>query len=171
MHRSDEEPFEQTGRQRRQEELYKGRVRLRVNGLLVQDQALLMVQLYSPVSRELVWTPPGGGVQFGESLSQALEREMLEETGIRVQTGALWYMHELRKNGFHAVEFYFRCEQVGGSLRLGSDPEHTPHDQILRQTAFLPVRQIDRPDVYPAVLRNTFAEDLCATQAAVPRFV
>lgn len=171
MHTSGEESIEQSGKQRRQEEIYKGRVRLRVNGLLVQDNALLMVQLFSPVSRQLVWTPPGGGVQFGESLSQALQREMFEETGLHVQAGALWYMHELLRNGFHAVEFYFRCELTGGSLRLGSDPEHEPADQILRKAAFLPLSQLDRPDVYPSVLRKTFAEDLHAASVQVPRFV
>jgi ADP-ribose pyrophosphatase YjhB (NUDIX family) len=36
-----------------------------------------------------LWTLPGGKVKRGESLVKALKREILEETGLRVQIGSL----------------------------------------------------------------------------------
>ncbi|MDZ7689989.1 MAG: NUDIX domain-containing protein [Balneolaceae bacterium] len=64
---------------------YKGRIRIRVNGLLVKDNALLMVRMRSPVTNQQVWMPPGGGLQFKESMEACLKREFLEETGLQVE--------------------------------------------------------------------------------------
>jgi 8-oxo-dGTP diphosphatase len=49
----------------------------------VQDQILLV---HSPRGD---WEFPGGQVEEGETLMQALQREILEETGVSVSVGAL----------------------------------------------------------------------------------
>ena len=59
---------------------------VRVSGLLVKDQRLLLVRQQR--GGEAYWLLPGGGVEFGESLSRALEREMLEELGLTAVAGA-----------------------------------------------------------------------------------
>ena len=41
-----------------------------------------LVVVYSP--QKGYWTPPGGGVEKGESIEEAVEREVLEETNMRV---------------------------------------------------------------------------------------
>jgi len=62
-------------------------VRVRVNGILVKDDALLLVQLKSPLEDQLIWMPPGGGVRFGESLESAAKREIAEEIAENVREG------------------------------------------------------------------------------------
>ncbi|TFV52306.1 NUDIX domain-containing protein [Blastococcus sp. TF02A_35] len=58
-------------------------------GGIVHDRAhrLLVVRRGQEPSRGL-WSVPGGRVEPGETLAAAVEREVLEETGLRVRAGA-----------------------------------------------------------------------------------
>ena len=146
-------------------------VRLRVNGLLIENESLIMVQLLSPVNNKWIWMPPGGGVHFGESLQNAVKREMLEETGLMVTVGPLWYLHEVIAGGVHAVEFYYRCEKYGGTLRTGTDPEYRDSRQIIRDVACVPFDNLTRSDIYPEYLRNGFVSDYRNELRHLPKFI
>ncbi len=151
---------------------FRNTVRVRVNGLLVRDRSLLMVQLLSPVAGRLIWMPPGGGVSFGESLTATLQREMLEETGLQVAPGPLWYLHEVIHDDVHAIEFYYLCRKRGGSLHAGSDPEYAESEQIIRDAAFLPFERLDADDIHPSYLRDGFAEDFLGKgRPDFPKFI
>jgi 8-oxo-dGTP diphosphatase len=64
-----------------------------VAGLLRQGQQLLLIHQQGPHDRTAYWSLPGGKVEPGELLSEALIREVKEETGLTVvQTGALAYV-------------------------------------------------------------------------------
>ncbi len=73
------------------------------------------------------WTIPGGAVEPGELMVQALEREMHEETGLRVRVGELLEIVEsifrdaAGELQYHYVIHDYACEAVGGELRPGSD--------------------------------------------------
>ena len=58
-------------------------------GAVVHDAAgrLLLVRRGHEPGRGL-WSLPGGRVEAGETLAAAVEREVLEETGLRVRAGA-----------------------------------------------------------------------------------
>jgi 8-oxo-dGTP diphosphatase len=58
-------------------------------GAIVHDAAgrLLLIQRGTEPSRGL-WSLPGGRVEAGETAEQAVEREVLEETGLTVRPGA-----------------------------------------------------------------------------------
>jgi len=58
------------------------------------------------------WEFPGGQVEEGESLTEALRREVLEETGVTVTMGALAGVYSNVKS--HIVMFDFLCNLVGG---------------------------------------------------------
>jgi 8-oxo-dGTP diphosphatase len=63
------------------------------------------------------WSIPGGRVEPGEDDAAAVERELLEETGLVVRAGAL-----LGVVRFERVEVHdYRCEWLGGSLAAGDD--------------------------------------------------
>ena len=59
-------------------------------GAVVHDAAgrLLLIQRGREPSRGS-WSLPGGRVEPGETPAEAVEREVLEETGLRVQAGAV----------------------------------------------------------------------------------
>jgi len=138
---------------------YKNKVRVRVGGLLVKKEAVLLVQLKSPLTNQLVWMLPGGGLEFGESMKTALQREFKEETGLKISTEALFAVDEVRHASFHAVECYFKVHQTGGRLRLGSDPEHTKDDQIIKDVQWIPLDQLEKKKIAPKELKY-WVEDL-----------
>ena len=135
---------------------YSGRLRVRSCGLLLEDGKLLLLQLHSPVKNKIVWLPPGGGVDFGESLQEALAREFKEETGLQVKVRQLVYVKELIESPYHAIEFYFRVEKTGGKAVLGVDPEHPLDDQILKKIGYFSQKEMQQLDVSPEFLKNDF---------------
>ncbi len=49
------------------------------------DRALLVSRGYDPSKLQIFYRPLGGGVEFGESSRQALQREMTEELGVAIR--------------------------------------------------------------------------------------
>lgn len=133
---------------------YEGRLRIRACGILIEKGKLLLVQLFSPISNKKVWTPPGGGVKFGESVQQTLRREFKEETGLEVKTRDLVMVHELRKGQYQAIEFFFRVERVGGSVTLGADPERNESSQIISKVEFKQLNELEALDLVPEQLKR-----------------
>jgi 8-oxo-dGTP pyrophosphatase MutT (NUDIX family) len=50
--------------------------------VLDPDGRVLLVRFVNPETREEFWTTPGGGIVAGESLEEAIRRELREETGL-----------------------------------------------------------------------------------------
>jgi ADP-ribose pyrophosphatase YjhB (NUDIX family) len=75
------------------------------------------------------WCLPGGAVEAGESVTEACEREMWEETGLRVRVARLVGVysspHRLLEyadgNRYHLVSLNFEVEWVEGQLQLSDE--------------------------------------------------
>jgi ADP-ribose pyrophosphatase YjhB (NUDIX family) len=67
------------------------------------------------------WTLPGGWIDLGESAGYAAEREVLEETGMKVTAEKLAAVFDKRRHDHppaphHAYLLFFLCRLDGGSL-------------------------------------------------------
>lgn len=102
--------------------VYGNRLRVRVCGLYWRDDRLLMVR-HKGLSNGDFWAPPGGGLEFGESAADCLQKEFREETGLQVTTGRFLFGCEFIQNPLHAIELYFEVTGTGGLLKKGDDPE------------------------------------------------
>lgn len=83
---------------------------------LVTDERGRVLMIRSP-RRD--WEFPGGQVEEGESLTDALRREVLEETGVTVSPVALVGVYSNVKS--HIVMFDFRCDLIGGELATSAE--------------------------------------------------
>lgn len=121
---------------------------------MVEEGSLLLVNLLSPISDSLIWTAPGGEVEFGETLEETVKREFKEETGLNIDVRELVHINELIEGEFHAIEFYYKVEKKSGKLKLGIDPELSSEDQILNGLAFKNKKEMQKLSVSPLFLRN-----------------
>ena len=100
--------------------------RVAVGALVVEAGKLLMIcRAKAPGSG--VWAIPGGGVEVGETLREAAEREIFEETGLQIRAGEPFYAFEIiekdvqGKVRFHYVIVDLKAEVIGGELCPGDD--------------------------------------------------
>ena len=64
--------------------------RIRVVGILCRDEHILLVEQLNPNTGHRRWTPPGGGLEISDpDIFAGVEREVFEETGLKVRAGRL----------------------------------------------------------------------------------
>ena len=89
-----------------------------VGALIVDERGWLFLSRRSDQSRNErgLWEFPGGSVEFGERLADALQREMREEYGIEVEVGELLDVvdHILPEEQQHWVSPTFLCRIISG---------------------------------------------------------
>ncbi|MEP5613529.1 MAG: NUDIX hydrolase [Cyclobacteriaceae bacterium] len=136
--------------------MLSGKVRVRVCGLLDQDGSILLIKHNSIGTKGQLWSPPGGGVDFGESADHTLKREFLEETGLTIEVLDFLFVYELINSKHHAIELFYRVKKLSGELKLGTDPEFDVSNQIMEEISFLSFDEIGQMD--PDVLHGIFSK-------------
>lgn len=121
---------------------YADMLRVRVCGICIQDNKLLLVRHGSTVDNGAFWAPPGGGLQYGETMQACLKREIKEETGLDVKVERFLFVNEFLQPPLHAIEFFFEVEMTGGTLGTGSDPEAAADEQLIEQVAWLTKKEL-----------------------------
>lgn len=131
--------------------------RIRVAPVILQDGKVLLVR--HTKGDRTYWLLPGGGVEYGESLADALRREVHEETGLEVEVGALLFANDTipPDRSRHVVNLYFLADIVGGALKVGDEPN-------LAEARFVSMEELVFLEFYPDIRRELRA----AIEAGLP---
>lgn len=93
--------------------------------VLFEGERVLLVQRRHPPHTDC-WTIPGGKVRFGETLADAAQREMREETGLDVKTLRPLHIAELidapnANASYHYIVIDIAARLIGGTLQAADD--------------------------------------------------
>lgn len=97
-----------------------------MGAVVFKDERVLLVQRGRPPAQSQ-WAIPGGSVELGETLKEAAEREIYEETGIRVRAGEPVFVFDVVERDasgrvrFHYVIVDLEGQFLEGELRPGDD--------------------------------------------------
>ncbi|MBW1714084.1 MAG: NUDIX hydrolase [Deltaproteobacteria bacterium] len=125
--------------------------KLAVCALIAVDGRLVLGRRTIEPGRGL-WVLPGGFVDRGEAVPRALEREVLEETGLEVETGPLWGLYSYP--GQTVVVAVYQVRIVGGQLYAGDEtsevglflPEEIPWPELAFQSTADALQEYVRRD-------------------------
>lgn len=105
---------------------YPDQPRVAVGAIVFKNNKVLLVRRGKPPAEDL-WAIPGGRVEIGETLREAAEREIMEETGVAIRALEPVYTFDVidrdadGRARFHYVIVDLAADYISGKPRAGDD--------------------------------------------------
>ncbi|MFJ8262902.1 NUDIX domain-containing protein [Rummeliibacillus sp. NPDC094406] len=132
------------------------KVRSSVQAVIINENKILTIKKYD--YNKFMNILPGGGQEPGETLKEAVVRECIEETGLKVQVGELLFVseyigknHEHAKwdNQVHVVVHLFECPYPDDDNSFGQGSK-LDSDQLSLE--WLPLEDLPKTNLYPKAI-------------------
>lgn len=113
--------------------IYGNKVRVRACGVCYDDNNRLLMVNHASITATDFWAPPGGGIEFGQSIQECLTKEFREETGLNIVPSDFLFGCEYIQKPIHSIELFYLVTIHSGKLKTGHDPEI----QIIKDVRFM----------------------------------
>lgn len=101
---------------------------------------------------EVIYILPGGSQNAGETLTDAVKREVGEEIRVEVEPLSLEFVIEgVYGEALHRVDFVFLCEYIG---LMDTDSSILPSDENQVEYEWLEIKNINELPLFPSKLRK-----------------
>ncbi len=122
---------------------------LGVAGVMFQDDSVLLARRAAePALGE--WSLPGGVVELGESMVEALERELMEEASVRIRVEGLVHLAErVIRDEDQRIRFHYVIADYWGWITSGSPEAATDVSEV----CLLPVDRLHRLPLHQGIRR------------------
>jgi len=132
-----------------------------VRAIIIEDGKILL--MHRVKGGQEYWVFPGGGVEdIDISLEEALKRECLEELGVNVEVGDLFFEKpSLADKTMGRMELFYNCKIIGGIAGTGVGPEFSGRDIEKYGTykvEWLFLKEIKDKIIYPLELRDKIVD-------------
>lgn len=89
-------------------------------GLVQKGDTYLLIKEVMESSGQERWIIPGGSVEFGENLEDAVKRELMEEVGMEVKIERFLAFREANfaKFGYHTVIFFYLVTTEDDEIKI-----------------------------------------------------
>ncbi len=138
---------------------HKKMKRNRAVGIVLRNDEVLLMQRRLNGKEYFVF--PGGGVEAGENVEDAVLRELLEETTIKASINKLLYkvVYPEQKDAEH---FFYLCSHISGEPQLGEGNEKQEMEAGTGyfKPLWVPVSDLSSMTIYPLEVRDWFLKDL-----------
>lgn len=138
---------------------FGNQLRIRVCGICIQDHKILLLKHHNIGKAGILWAPPGGGLNFGESIQQALEREFKEEVNCTIQVGKFLHLNEFLEPPLHAIELFYEVHLLEKPT-LGLDPELSNESQLIHELKWYPLMEINSTEIFHPILNKIRLENV-----------
>ncbi len=125
-------------------------IRIRVAGILIQDQKILLVR--HEKNGKSYFLLPGGGIEYGETASEALIREFNEEVGLSIEVGKLVFVQDsIPPNRHrHVLNLYFLVKTSNFNIIV-------TQDNVLKSAGYYPFDNFAAMTVNPDIKAEILA--------------
>jgi len=131
-----------------------------VYGVIIKDDKVLFIPQWDG------YDFPGGGVEKGETLEQALLREVKEETGLRVEKDRIiaceqdfFRDHRYKDISYHSILIYFLCVNPEGEI--STDGFDELEKEYARKAEWINVRKVHTLKFYNPVDYVSIIQQAC----------
>lgn len=122
-------------------------IRVSAKALVFKDECMLAIRLRDKDGEFFIM--PGGGQHPGELLPAAVEREVEEETGIKVQAkDAVFIIEGAEGEQHHRVDIVYQCDYIGSNNSMS----HPDTNQVGYD--WLRIETLNHAPLYPSKLRR-----------------
>lgn len=121
-------------------------------GIIIDKGELLVFRL---VKADGWYSLPGGRIEFGEHIEDAIVRELIEETGIEPEVGKLLLVHDMALPGKHRIEFFYYIKNGADFRHI--DLNKSSHGFEVAETIFVDLATTAKV-ILPAFLKEIVPE-------------